>query len=132
MIVSNPSSNYLHELTVDQNGNTFVTYPVDNALITELLGCVEQIKLGNNQYVPTALKAFTEVVDQGVTHLVREPKKMLKFNIVVDKTLNGVINLTTQLGYKRFDKLGSIYNAQAISPYFDHFIGFIQQEAVKS
>ena len=127
-----PMVNYLHELTVDQNGNTFVTYPVDNALITELLGCVEQIKLGNNQYVPTALKAFTEVVDQGVTHLVREPKKMLKFNIVVDKTLNGVINLTTQLGYKRFDKLGSIYNAQAISPYFDHFIGFIQQEAVKS
>ncbi len=127
-----PMVNYLHNLTIDQNGNTYVTYPVDNALIAELMGCVEQMKQGNNQYVPPALKAFTEVVDLGVTHLIREPKKMLKFNMVVDKTLNGVINLTTQLGYKRFDKLGSIYDAQAMSPYFDHFIGFIQPEKAKS
>ncbi|RKG32811.1 hypothetical protein [Acinetobacter tianfuensis] len=122
-----PMVNYLYEMTVDQNSDTFVTYPVDNALIAELMGCVEQMKQGNNQYVPTALKAFTEVVDQGVTHLVRKPKKMLKFNVVVDKTLNGVINLTTQLGYKRFDKLGSMYDAAQISLYFDHFVGFIQK-----
>ena len=86
------------------------------------------MKNGNHQYVSPALKAFTQVVDQGVTHLIREPKKMLKFNVVVDKTLNGVIHLTTQLGYKRFDKLGSIYDADTMSYYFEHLLAFLEDE----
>ena len=84
---------------------------------------------GNNSYVAPALKVFTQIVDQGVTSLVREPKKMLKFNLVVDKTLNGVINLTTQLGYKRFDKLMRIYDAQMMSQYFDHFLTFLNDQS---
>ncbi len=81
---------------------------------------------GNNSYVAPALKVFTQIVDQGVTSLVREPKKMLKFNLVVDKTLNGVINLTTQLGYKRFDKLGRIYDAQMYESIFRSFPDFFK------
>lgn len=52
-----------------------MTYPVDKSLVMELMGCVDQMKDGNNEYVPPALKAFTQVVDSGVTHLIREPKK---------------------------------------------------------
>ncbi len=88
-------------------------------LATDLLGFVESDeRRAITNMCHSHLKAFTQVVDAGVTHLVREPKKMLKFNMVVDKTLTGVINLTTQLGYKRFDKLGKIYDAQSISQYF--------------
>lgn len=128
-----PMVNYLHEMTYEKDGQYYVSYPVDNAIVTELLGCLDQMKTGNHQYVSPALRAFIEMVDQGVTHLVREPKKMLKFNIVVDKTLNGVINLTTQLGYKRFDKLGSIYDAHTMSHYFEHFLIFLkEQQPLKS
>ena len=126
-----PMVNYLNEMTYEDAGLYYVRYPVDKTLVTELLGCVEQMKQGNNQYVKPALKAFTAVVDVGVTHLVREPKKMLKFNLVVDKTLNGVITLTTQLGYKRFDKLGQIYDAQTMSHYFDHFLAFLEDEVTQ-
>lgn len=125
-----PMVNYLHERFYDQNGQHFMNYPIDTALAAELLGCVDQMKEGNDQFVSPALKAFTQVVDAGVTHLVREPKKMLKCNVVVDKTLNGVINLTTQLGYKRFDKLGKIYDAPAMSQYFDHFMLFLNQKPI--
>ncbi|ANF81304.1 hypothetical protein A3K93_03240 [Acinetobacter sp. NCu2D-2] len=126
-----PMVNHLYSMTYEHEGKNYVRYPVDKPLVTELLGCVEQMKAGNNQYVTPALKAFTQVVDVGVTHLVREPKKMLKFNMVVDKTLNGVIHLTTQLGYKRFDKLGQIYDANAISHYFDHFLAFLEHDKVE-
>lgn len=123
-----PMVNYLYERFYEAAGQHFMNYPIDVSLATDLLGYVEHMKEGQNQYVPLALNAFTRVVDAGVTHLVREPKKMLKFNVVVDKTLTGVINLTTQLGYKRFDKLGKIYDAQSMSHYFDHFMVFLNNE----
>lgn len=124
-----PMVNYLQNMTYEKDGHYFIAYSVDKNLISELMGNVDQIKAGNGQYVSPALKIFTQVVDQGVTRLIREPKKMLKFNMVVDKTLNGVISLTTQLGYKRFDKLGSMYDAQTISQFFDHFLVFLENQA---
>lgn len=124
-----PMVNYLQNMTYEKDGHYFIAYSVDKNLISELMGNVDQIKAGNGQYVSPALKIFTQVVDQGVTRLIREPKKMLKFNMVVDKTLNGVISLTTQLGYKRFDKLGSMYDAKTISQFFDHFLVFLENQA---
>ncbi len=122
-----PMVNYLIEMAHEKDDQHYISYHVDHVLVVELLGCVEQVKSGNSQYISPALKAFTEMVDQGVTYLVREPKKMLKFNLVVDKTLNGVISLTTQMGYKRLEKLGAYYDAQETHRYFDHFLMFLNQ-----
>ncbi|KGT48724.1 hypothetical protein [Acinetobacter sp. HR7] len=123
-----PLVNYLYEMTHEIEGDYYVRYPVEKNLVLELYSYVQEIKSGNSHYVSPALKAFTEVVDQGVTQLVRQPKQLLKFNVVVDKTLNGVINLTTQLGYKRFDKLGSLHDADTIGYYFEHFLAFLDEE----
>ena len=122
-----PMVNHVNGLMKRKNDQGYITYPVDKVVVEELLGCAEQLKQGNTAYVKLGLKAFTQVVDQGVTSLIREPKKLLKFNMVVNKTLDGVISLTTQLGYKRFDKLSSIYDAQTIGKYFDHFVAFLDK-----
>ena len=126
-----PMVNYLIKMAHEKNGQNYISYRVDHVLVVELLGCVEQVKSGNSQYVSPALKAFTEMVDQSVTHLVREPKKMLKFNFVVDKTLNGVISFTTQIGYKRLEKIGTYYDAHETHRYFDHFLMFLNPEPKK-
>jgi hypothetical protein len=123
-----PMVNYLYEMTHEIEGDYYVRYPIQKTLAIELLRYVKEMESGNHHCVSPALKTFIEVVDQGVTHLVRQPKNMLKFNMVVDKTLNGVIHLTTQLGYKRFDKLGSLYDAPTISHYFEHFLAFLEDE----
>ena len=122
-----PMVNHVNGLMKRKNDQGYITYPVDKVFFEELLCCVEQLKQVNTAYVKPGLKAFTQVVDQGVTSLIREPKKLLKFNMVVNKTLDGVISLTTQLGYKRFDKLSSIYDAQTIGKYFDHFVAFLDK-----
>ena len=122
-----PMVNHVNGLMKRKNDQGYITYTVNKVVVEELLGCAEQLKQGNTAYVKLGLKAFTQVVDQGVTSLIREPKKLLKFNMVVNKTLDGVISLTTQLGYKRFDKLSSIYDAQTIGKYFDHFVAFLDK-----
>lgn len=124
-----PMVNHVNTLMYKQNDQGYISYQVDKVLVNELLGCAEKMREGQSQYVVPGLKAFTKVVDQGVTSLVREPKKMLKFNVVVNKTLDGVIALTTQMGYKRFEKLSTLYDAQTITRYFDHFLVFLDNDA---
>lgn len=122
-----PMVSQINDRMKTRNAQGYLTYPVERVVIDELLGCVEQLKQGNSAYIKPGLKAFTHVVDQGVTSLIREPKKMLKFNMIVNKTLDGVINLTTGLAYKRFEKLSSIYDAQTLGKYFDHFVAFLDK-----
>lgn len=124
-----PMVNHVNSLMYQSNGTDYISYQVDKVLVKELLGCAEKMRDGQSQYVVPGLKAFTKVVDQGVTSLVREPKKMLKFNIVVNKALDGVIALTTQIGYKRFEKLSTLHDAKTITRYFDHFLVFLDNDA---
>src|SRR5690606_11409675 len=123
-----PMVNYLKDKAYEEHGQNYISYSVDHVLVVELLECVEQLKNGNTHYVSPGLKAFTQMIDQGVTSLVREPKSILKFNVVVDKTLNGVIHLTTQMGYKRLERLGTQYDSQMTHRYFDHFLRFLNHE----
>lgn len=127
-----PMVNYLKDMTHEKEGQYYISYHVDHFIVTEFLGCVAHIKAGNRQYIAPALKALTQIVDQGVTSLVREPKKILKFNMMVDKTLNGVIHLTTQMGYKRLEKLGLQYDAEMTPRYFDHFLTLLNTESTYS
>lgn len=64
-----------------------------------------------------------------MTCLIREPKHLLKFNLVVDKTLNGVIHMTTHLGYKRLEKLGTQIDLDMANDYIEHFLAFLRKEA---
>lgn len=124
-----PMVNHVHSLMYQAKGTAYISYQVDKVWVKELLGCAEKMRDGQSQYVVPGLKAFTKVVDQGVTSLIREPKKMLKFNLVVNKTLDGVIALTTQMGYKRFEKLSSLHDAKTITAYLDHFLVFLDNDA---
>nr|WP_174505382.1 hypothetical protein [Acinetobacter sp. Marseille-Q1620] len=123
-----PLAHYLETVVREKDGQYYVQYPVDNILIGEALGCVDQVRSGNTQYISPAFKALTRIVDQGVTTLIREPKKILKFNLIVDKTLNGVINLSTQVGYRRLEKLGSQIDPDTANSYIDHFLIFLEDE----
>ena len=127
-----PMVNYLQDMTQEKAEKYWVCYAVDNVIVKETMGCLERIREGNNAYIPAAFKAFTQIVDQGVSSLVREPKKMLKFNFVVDKTLNGVISFTTQLGYKRLEKMGSQLDAETTMTYFKHLLSFVEDPQQKN
>ena len=57
-------------------------------------------------------------------------KCLKKFNFVVDKTLNGVINMTTHLGYKRLEKLGYSTGSNKFAVvYVDYFLKFMRHQA---
>lgn len=124
-----PLVNYLSTLIHTKNNEPYVSFAVPKEYAHEAFSLTEKIREGQLSYVPKSFSNLTKIVDEGVTALVREPKKMLKFNMVVDKTLNGVINMTTSLGYKRLEKLGSQLDHKTANDYGDHFLGFLRTQA---
>ena len=106
-----------------------MTYPISQQLENQIKASSQKLAQGDQAEISNALKLLTDVIDVGVTHLIREPKKCLKFNFVVDKTLNGVINMTTHLGYKRLEKLGTQLDQDVASKYVDYFLNFMRHQA---
>ncbi|MFE1965428.1 hypothetical protein [Acinetobacter baumannii] len=124
-----PLVDYMTSLMKEREQDVYITYPITPQLLQQAQTLTEQIREGNMQSVEKAFQTLIQIVDLGVTSLVREPKKRLKFNLVVDKTLNGVINMTTHLGYKRLEKLGTQVDQTTATHYINHFLAFMHQAA---
>lgn len=124
-----PLVDYMTSLMKEREQEVYITYPITPQLVQQAQTLMEQIREGNMQSVEKAFQTLIQIVDLGVTSLVREPKKRLKFNLVVDKTLNGVINMTTHLGYKRLEKLGTQVDQTTATHYINHFLAFMHQAA---
>lgn len=124
-----PLVDYMTSLMKEREQDVYITYPITQQLVQQAQTLTEQIRAGNMQSVEEAFQTLIQIVDLGVTSLVREPKKRLKFNLVVDKTLNGVINMTTHLGYKRLEKLGTQVDQTTATHYINHFLAFMHQAA---
>lgn len=103
-------------------------YILDRSLGEEANGDIEALLGGDLHALPQTLKNLVKIIDLGVSEFIRDPKTLLKFNFVVDKTLNGVINMITSTGYKRIEKIGQDYNATDIEKlqyYAQHFRKFL-------
>ena len=124
-----PVVEYLSKTIQLEDEKVYMTYPIEQQLAQQLKTSSQKLAGGDRHETVNALKLLTDVIDVGVTHLIREPKKCLKFNFVVDKTLNGVINMTTHLGYKRLEKLGTQLDQQVAVVYVDYFLKFMRHQA---
>lgn len=122
-----PVANHiLQHFDVSNPDQVYLCYAVAPQVVTQIEHAIMTIEQGDISFVPQAFKALIEVVDTGVTELIRKPKSMLKFNFVVDKTLNGVIHMVTNLGYKRIEKMGQHLSVESAQIYTAHFNGFIR------
>ena len=124
-----PVLEYLSKTIQLEDEKVYMTYPIEQQLAQQVKSSSHKLAGGDRHETVNALKLLTDVIDVGVTHLIREPKKCLKFNFVVDKTLNGVINMTTHLGYKRLEKLGTQLDQQVAVIYVDYFLKFMRHQA---
>ena len=124
-----PVVEYLSKTIQLEDEKVYMTYTIEQQLAQQVKSSSHKLAGGDRHETVNALKLLTDVIDVGVTHLIREPKKCLKFNFVVDKTLNGVINMTTHLGYKRLEKLGTQLDQQVAVVYVDYFLKFMRHQA---
>ena len=122
-----PMVNYFATCIVKEEDNIFVRYDVDQTTVQTALDAIERVLAGDKPSIPQAFSQLTKMIDTGVDVLIRKPKAMLKFNFVVDKTLNGVIQVSTNMAYKRLEGLGREVQLESAPHYIDHFLKFLKK-----
>ena len=70
-----PLVDYMTSLMKEQGQQVYITYPVTLQLVQQAETLTQQIRDGNMQSITAAFETLIQIVDLGVTSLVREPKK---------------------------------------------------------
>ncbi|MDM1757356.1 MULTISPECIES: hypothetical protein [Acinetobacter] len=124
-----PVANHiLQKFDPSNSEQIYMYYMLDRHLGEQASQNIQQVLDGNLQALPATLKNLIKIIDLGISEFIRDPKTLLKFNFVVDKTLNGVINMITSTGYKRLEKVGDEYktgDAEKAQHYAKHFNSFL-------
>jgi len=124
-----PVANHILKKFEDSDASQVVMYyQLDSHLGKEATSNIQKVIQGDTSALPVTLKNLVKIIDLGVSEFIRDPKTLLKFNFVVDKTLNGVINMITSTGYKRLEKVGDEYNPRNVEKaqhYAAHFKKFL-------
>lgn len=124
-----PVANHiLKKFHAADTNNIQMYYSLDRQLGEEAQADLNAIKQGDFAVLPKLMRNLVKIIDLGISEFIRDPKTLLKFNFVVDKTLNGVINMITSTGYKRIEKIADEYDTTdqtGATYYAEHFGKFL-------
>lgn len=123
-----PVVNYLMGQIKEKDGNYYLQYPVSPSLVNQINANAKALSENDQSKITAGFANIVEFIEVGIDELIKKPKDMLKFNIVADKTLNGVIKMLTSLGNKRIEKTGQTAHIITAQQYLGHFVGLISEE----
>lgn len=122
-----PVANYLMGQFSVAEEQKYLQFPISSSIAQQLRANVEAIQAGDASRISATFSNIVQILDTGVDELIKKPKTMLKFNIVADKTLNGVISMLTSLGNKRVEKTGKTAKLPIAQQYGQHFSQLISE-----
>lgn len=124
-----PVANHiLGKFHANEAGNIRMYYSLDRQLGEESQASLDAVRAGQFDVLPKLMRDLVKIIDLGISEFIRDPKTLLKFNFIVDKTLNGVISMITSTGYKRIEKIADEYDTSdqtGATYYADHFGKFL-------
>lgn len=115
----------LSEFSFNSAAIPCLIYAIPDVLAHKALDALNDLKDLKADNALHAIECLIEVIDVGVTKLLKEPKALLKFNFIANKTLDGVMNMTTALSYKSLRKLGSAMDPALFQTASGHLQQFI-------
>jgi len=105
---------------VDGQALPFLVFGLPEPVAKLAVKSLEDLEQHRVKTAADAIEGLIQVIDVSLEVLLKQPKTLLKFNFVVDKTLNGVINMTTAMSYKNLRKLGQQLDPSLFDPLTNH------------
>ncbi len=103
----------------------FLAFDLPDPVAKLAVQSLEDLEQHRVKTAVTAIDSLIQVIDVSLGVLLKQPKALLKFNFVVDKTLNGVINMTTSMSYKNLHKLGQQLDPSLFDALTNHLRQFL-------
>lgn len=105
-----PVINHFNDMThaLDREGSRehFTAFHISPRLAADSQRVLGQLADGSARNLDEGIELLIEVLDVALDELVHEPKRLMKFNFVVNKTLDGVISLLQTLFKRMLRRLG--------------------------
>lgn len=105
-----------------------LSYAVPEALVKQYQQQLLHIRVGDARFIASGFASLNQILDLAVTQWVRQPKELLKLNVLMNRSMDGVIHVTTQIGYQRLKQLGEELEPTAALQYLQHFLEFLQEK----
>ena len=116
----------MHEYQDEQGQvHTFITFVLSPELAHNSRQSLATLRAGQAKDGREAVEVLIEVIEAALEPLLYTPKRLLKFNFVADKTLNGVIAVTNALAFRQLRKLGENLPPPLFAPVADHLEQFL-------
>ncbi|MEB3767587.1 hypothetical protein [Acinetobacter sp. MD2] len=123
-----PVVDYFDALLLKTPNQIYLKYFVEDDLVAKTQTAITQVRAGEKEAISIAFGYLIQIIDLGVQQFILQPKHILKFNLVIDKTLNGVIQVCCNLAYKRLTQLGNEVSLDVAEDYIAHFLTFLKSE----
>ena len=105
-----------------------MAFSISPALAAEAKASLDALRDGSAPDAKAGIEVLIRVIDEALEPLLYVPKQRMKFNFVVDKTLNGVISVTLALSNRSLRKLGQFLPRPMFVPVANHLESFLFQE----
>ncbi len=96
----------MQQLPLAGDMHPHIAFAVSPALMQRAEQQLPALLRGEAADARESVEVLIAVIDEALTALLIKPKQLMKFNFVVDKTLNGVISMTQSLAYRSLRKVG--------------------------
>lgn len=90
------------------------------------LAALDDLMSGKSHDIEKGIELLIQATDAVIEQLVEQPKRVMKFNLVVDKTLGGVIALLKGIGHAIIRKIGKQLPDDAFPTVAAHLSLFIR------
>lgn len=121
-----PVINYFYQAIDSTDGHSSLVVSLSETVAQRATHSLQDLRQKRVKDMTPAIECLIEVTDIVIDKMIRHPMHLLKFNIVVEKTLNGVIKMTTSMAYKNLLKLGRSLDPLLYDTAADHLQQFLQ------
>lgn len=102
-----------------------LAFAISPALAREAQAALTGLRDPATADIKAGVEVLIRVIEEALEPLLYVPKQRMKFNLVVDKTLNGFIVVTKTLVFRSFRKLGVQLPQSLYIPVADHLESFL-------
>ena len=115
----------MHQLDINGSKQPFMAFNLTPSLAAEIKQVVAALEDGSAADFNDAIEMLIRVIDEALIPLVIEPKNLMKFNFIVNKTLDGVIALVRALFKRMLRKLAPKLPQQLYPQIASHLKTFL-------